>query len=141
MAHLKSFRELIAWQKAMDLADLVYTLTEPFPTREHFGLAYQLRKSAVSIPSNIAEGTRRKTLVYLNHLEISLGSHAELDTQCELATRRKYIKPEDRLRLQSQIDEVGRIIHGLERSVERCIRSAATLVAALVPDQTNPRPN
>jgi len=118
MAHLKSFRELIAWQKAMDLADLVYTLTEPFPTREHFGLAYQLRKSAVSIPSNIAEGTRRKTLVYLNHLEISLGSHAELDTQCDLATRRKYIKPGDRLRLQSQIDEVGRIIHGLERSVE-----------------------
>ena len=118
MAHLKSFRELIAWQKAMDLADLVYTLTEPFPTREHFGLAYQLRKSAVSIPSNIAEGTRRKTLVYLNHLEISLGSHAELDTQCELATRRKYIKPGDRLRLQSQIDEAGRIIHGPERSVE-----------------------
>ena len=118
MPQLKSFRELIAWQKAMDLADLIYELTEPFPQREHFGLAYQLRKSAVSIPSNIAEGTRRKTLVYLNHLEISLGSHAELDTQCELATRRKYIKPGERLRLQSQIDEVGRIIHGLERSVE-----------------------
>ena len=115
---IRSYRDLLVWQKAMDLADLVYTLTEPFPTREHFGLAYQLRKSAVSIPSNIAEGTRRKTLVYLNHLEISLGSHAELDTQCDLATRRKYIKPGDRLRLQSQIDEVGRIIHGLERSVE-----------------------
>jgi four helix bundle protein len=117
MAQLKSFRELIAWQKAMDLADLVYELTEPFPTREHFGLAYQLRKSAVSIPSNIAEGTRRKTPGYLNHLVISLGSHAELDTQCEIATRRRYVKPGDRARLQSQVDEVGRIIHGLARSL------------------------
>jgi len=117
MAQLKSFRELTAWQKAMDLADLVYELTEPFPTREHFGLAYQLRKSAVSVPSNIAEGTRRKTPAYVNHLEISLGSHAELDTQCELATRRRYIKSEDRLRLQTQIDEVGRVINGLARSL------------------------
>jgi four helix bundle protein len=117
MAQLKNFRELIAWQKAMDLADLVYELTEPFPRREHLGLAYQLRKSAVSIPSNVAEGTRHKTPEYLNHLVISLGSHAELDTQCELATRRRYIKPVDRLRLQAQIDEVGRIIHGLARSL------------------------
>jgi four helix bundle protein len=119
MAQLKSFRELIAWQKAMDLADLVYELTEPFPRREHFGLAYQLRKSAVSIPSNVAEGTRHKIPGYRNHLVISLGSHAELDTQCEIATRRSYVKPGDRIRLQSHIDEVGRIIHGLARSLDQ----------------------
>jgi four helix bundle protein len=118
MPHLKSFRELIAWQKAMDLADLIYDLTEPFPKREHYGLAQQLRKSAVSIPSNIAEGTRHKTPSYVHHLVISLGSHAELDTQCELATRRSYIAPADRLKLQSQIDEVGRIVHGLARSLD-----------------------
>jgi four helix bundle protein len=112
MASITSFRDLIAWQKAMDLADLVYDLTEPFPTREHFGLAYQLRKSAVSIPSNVAEGSRHKTPGYAHHLVISLGSHAELDTQCELATRRRYIKLQDRLRLQAQIDEVGRVING-----------------------------
>jgi four helix bundle protein len=118
MPQLKSFRELIAWQKAMDLANLIYDLTEPFPKREHFGLAHQLRKSAVSIPSNIAEGTRRKTPGYVNHLVISLGSHAELDTQCEVATRRRYISPGDRIKLQSEIDEVGRIIHGLKRSLD-----------------------
>jgi len=118
MPQLKSFRELIAWQKAMDLADLIYDLTEPFPKREHFGLAYQMRKSAVSIPSNVAEGTRRKTPGYVNHLVISLGSHAELDTQCEVATRRRYISQGDRERLQLAIDETGRIIHGLKRSLD-----------------------
>jgi four helix bundle protein len=90
MPKIQSFRDLIAWQKAMELADMIYDVTERFPAREHFGLAYQLRKSAVSIPSNIAEGSRRKTPGYLNHLVIALGSHAELDTQCELATRRRF---------------------------------------------------
>jgi hypothetical protein len=66
MPKLKSFRELIAWQKAMNLVDLVYELTERFPRREHFGLAHQLRKSAVSIPSNIAEGTRHRTPGYVH---------------------------------------------------------------------------
>jgi four helix bundle protein len=91
MSKIQSYRDLIAWQKAMDLADLIYTVTEPFPKREWFGLAYQMRKSAVSVPSNIAEGNRRRIPSYVNHLEISLGSHGELDTQCELATRRKLI--------------------------------------------------
>jgi four helix bundle protein len=93
MPKINSFRDLVAWQKAMDLADMVYDLTENFPPREHFGLAYQLRKSAVSIPSSIAEGSRRKTAGYVNHLVIALGSHAELDTQCELATRRHFHRP------------------------------------------------
>ena len=76
MPKITSFRDLIAWQKAMDLADMVYDLTENFPARERFGLAYQIRKSAVSMPSNIAEGSRRKTPGYVNHLVIALGSHA-----------------------------------------------------------------
>ena len=117
MPRIQSFRDLIAWQKSMDLADMVYDLTELFPPREHFGLAYQLRKSAVSIPSNIAEGSRRKTPGYLHHLAIALGSHAELDTQCELATRRRFIDVADRQRLEDLIAEVGRITHGLARSL------------------------
>jgi len=117
MPQITSFRDLIAWQKAMDLAELVYDLTGPFPGREHFGLAYQLRKSAVSIPSNVAEGTRHKTPGYKHHLVISLGSHAEFDTHCELATRRRYIKAEDRLRLQRQMEKVGRVINGLAGSL------------------------
>jgi four helix bundle protein len=118
MARLHNFRDLIAWRKSMDLVDLVYELTERFPRREHFGLAHQLRKSAVSIPSNIAEGTRLRTPGYVNHLVIGLGSHADLDTQCEIATRRSFIKPGDRAKLQRDIDEVGRIMHGLVRSLD-----------------------
>jgi four helix bundle protein len=77
MAPILSFRDLIAWQKAMLLAELIYDVTDRFPHRERFGLALQMRKSAVSIPSNIAEGHRRRTPGYVHHLEIALGSHGE----------------------------------------------------------------
>jgi len=78
MGKILSFRDLIAWQKAMDLADAVYDATEDFPPRERFGLAYQMRKAAVSIPSNIAEGHRRRSPSYIHFLEIALGSHGDL---------------------------------------------------------------
>jgi four helix bundle protein len=77
-----------------------------------------MRKSAVSIPSNIAEGSRRKTPGYVHHLVIALGSHAELDTQCELASRRRFITAEQRHRLEGLIAEVGRVTHGLARSLD-----------------------
>jgi four helix bundle protein len=118
MPKIQSFRDLIAWQKSMELADTIYDLTEKFPPREHFGLAYQLRKSAVSIPSNIAEGSRRRTPGYVHHLVIALGSHAELDTQCEIATRRRFINADDRRRVENLIAEVGRVTHGLVRSLD-----------------------
>ena len=86
---------------------MVYDVTETFPARERFGLAYQLRKSAVSIPSNIAEGSRRKTPGYVHHLVIALGSHAELDTQCELASRRRFVTGEHKTRL----DPIPRSAH------------------------------
>jgi four helix bundle protein len=113
-----SFRDLLAWQKAMDLADVVYQLTEAFPGREWFGLAHQMRKSSVSIPSNIAEGHRRRTPGYLHHLEIALGSHGQLDTQCELAFRRHFIGDEHRAGLETLVAEVGRLTHGLARSLD-----------------------
>jgi four helix bundle protein len=118
MSNITSFRDLIAWQKAMDLAVQIYALTEDFPKREWFGLAYEMRKSAVSIPSNIAEGNRRKTPGYINHLFIALGSHGELDTQCELATRRKFIRADQQAALESLLAEVGRVTHGLLRSLD-----------------------
>src|SRR3954463_8446801 len=118
MTKLQSFRDLIAWQKSMELANMIYDLTEQFPTREHFGLAYQLRKAGVSVPSNIAEGSRRKTAGYVHHLTIALGSHAELDTQCELASRRRFIAAAERQRVEDLIAEVGRITHGLLGSLD-----------------------
>lgn len=127
MSQIKSFRDLIAWQKAMDLADTVYAVTEQFPPRERFGLAHQMRKAAVSIPSNIAEGHRHRRPSYAHFLTIALGSHGELDTQCELATRRNFIAEDDRRRLCDLLGEVGRLTHGLLRSLE-----------ARTQDQTNP---
>jgi len=118
MQPILSFRDLIAWQKAMELADRIYDVTEKFPSREWFGLSFQLRKSAVSIPSNIAEGHRLRKGSYAHHLKIALGSHAELDTQCEIATRRNYIRADVRPELEALIAEVGRITHGLLRSVD-----------------------
>lgn len=118
MCNVKSYRDLVAWQRAMDLADLVYDLTEDFPFRERLGLAYQMRKSAVSVPSNIAEGQRRRTPGYLHHLEIALGSHGELDTQCQLAFRRAFIALSRRIQLEDLIADVGRLMHGLARSLD-----------------------
>src|SRR6059058_4182650 len=118
MPKITSFRDLIAWQKAMDLADKIYDVTDPFPPRERFGLAFQMRKSAVSIPSNIAEGNRLRTPGYVNHVIIALGSHGELDTQCEIATRRKFIRPVDRDDLLQLLAEVGRLMNGLGRSLD-----------------------
>src|SRR5262249_12119194 len=95
MSSIVSFRDLIVWQQAMDLADLVYDMTEKFPADERFGLTYQMRKAAVSVPSNIAEGTRHRLAGYTNRVIISLGEHAELETQALLAERRKFIRPVD----------------------------------------------
>jgi len=118
MSQITSFRDLVAWQKAMDLADLAYTLTARFPAEERFGLSYQMRKAAVSIPSNIAEGHRRRTPGYIHHVEIALGSHGELHTQSILAYRRRFIGEADRVRLESLLAQVGRLTHGLLRSLE-----------------------
>jgi four helix bundle protein len=101
------------------LADLVYEITEEFPRREWFGLSQQMRKAAVSVPSNIAEGNRHGTAGYVYHLVIALGSHAELDTQCELATRRRFITPNTRDRVEALLGDVGRLTHGLARSLNR----------------------
>jgi four helix bundle protein len=118
MSDITSFRDLVAWQKAIDLADMIYDITERFPNRERFGLAYQMRKAAVSVPSNIAEGSRRRRPGYVHHVKIALGSHGELDTQCELATRRKFISATDVPRVQSLLGDVGRLTHGLLRSLD-----------------------
>ena len=118
MSEIISFRDLVAWQRAMDLADLAYDVTDDFPARENLGLAFQIRKSAVSIPSNIAVGNRRRTPGYLYHLEIALGSQAELETQCELAFRRHFVAGSRRRHLEELIAEVGRVTHGLARSLD-----------------------
>ena len=92
---VNSFRDLRVWQAGMDLVELVYRLTESFPTTENYGLTRQLRRCAVSVPSNIAEGhTREHTKEYLHHISMAQASLAELETQLEIAGRLKYLSQE-----------------------------------------------
>jgi four helix bundle protein len=113
MVKVTSYRDLIAWQKAMLLAELVYRLTEDFPSRERFGLAFEARRSAVSIPSNISEGHSQGRRAYLRHLVIAIGSHSELSTQSELSFRLEYIIGDNRRKLETLLAEVGRLTQGL----------------------------
>jgi four helix bundle protein len=77
----------LAWQKAMELVELVYRMTSDFPLSERFGLTMQMRKAAVSVPSNIAEGSRHRLPGYISRVTIALGEHAELETQTVVAER------------------------------------------------------
>jgi four helix bundle protein len=118
MGEIKTFKDLIAWQKSMLLAQDVYSASALMPDTERFGLTSQMRRSAVPIPSNIAEGyARQSTDEYLRFLRIARGSLAELTTQLELATRLKFIQPSPVL--TSLLSETDRVLQGLIRSLER----------------------
>jgi len=117
---IKSFADLTVWQRAMDLAVEVYGLTDNFPKREMFVLSYQIRKACVSIPSNIAEGfCRGYTAVYINHLNVALGSEGELFTQLELARRLGFANGAALDNCLDRLSEVGKMLHGLIGAVER----------------------
>jgi four helix bundle protein len=122
-ATVKRYDELIAWQKAMDLAQTVYAVTSHFPREETYGLSAQMRKSAVSIPSNIAEGQgRRTTGEFLQHLSIAHGSLRELETQTVLAGRLGILDGNRLEELVGLCAEVGRLINGLSNSLGRKAR-------------------
>ncbi len=89
---IKSFRDLVVWQKAMDLVELIYSITKQFPSDERYALTSQLRRASVSVPSNIAEGYgRHSTLDYIRFLQIALGSLNEVQTQLELGCRLGFV--------------------------------------------------
>ncbi|CAN5662392.1 four helix bundle protein [soil metagenome] len=95
MGNILSYRDLRVWQAGMDLVEEVYRLTARYPDRELYGLTSQMRRSAVSIPSNIAEGhSRENTKEYLYHISVAQGSLAELQTQIEIAGRLGYLPQE-----------------------------------------------
>lgn len=95
----------------MDLVEVVYRLTERFPSVEQWGLVSQMRRAAISVPSNIAEGYgRQATGEYRHHLSIARGSLLELETQILLSQRLKYLKPEDADSALKEIDEISRML-------------------------------
>lgn len=118
MTEIRTFRDLIAWQRAMQLARSLYAATMHMPDAERFGLTSQMRRAAVSIPSNIAEGyARQSTDEYIRYLRISRGSLAELSTQVELAATLQYLRPPpDLIELLAETD---RVLQGLIRSLDR----------------------
>jgi four helix bundle protein len=114
-----SYKDLIAWQKGMELVAAIYDATQSFPTQEQFGLVSQLRRAAVSVPSNIAEGkahySNRDFVRFLRHAR---GSLAEIETQILIVRQRQYLPAAIVTTLTQQLDELGRILSGLIKSLK-----------------------
>lgn len=118
MSSIKSYKELIVWQKSMVFVESVYSMTATFPAEEIYGLTSQIRRAAVSIPSNIAEGSYRSTKKdYVHFLRTALGSAAEIETQIEIALRIKYISKNIYEELSSILAEVMKMLNGMVRKL------------------------
>lgn len=115
---IHSYRDLEVWQKSMDLVEMCYRVTHNFPKNEVYGLTSQLRRAAISVPANIAEGRQRQhRKEFMQHLSIAYGSLAELETHLELAQRLNYL---ERFQMDDALDmtnRIGRMINGLKRSL------------------------
>ena len=111
-------KDLEVWKKSMDLVESIYTLTQRFPEAEKFGLTSQMRRSAVSIPSNIAEGAARKgDKEFLHFLPIALGSLSELETQYLIATRLEFIIKQESFELQ--LLQVKKLLLGFRNYLDK----------------------
>ena len=115
---MQGHKDLEVWQKAMDLVIAIYKLAASFPRKEVYGLASQMQRAAVSIPSNIAEGHGLKqTQAYLRHLAIANGSLTEPETQLEITDRLGYLTSENRPLIE-KAHEIGRMLAGLRKSLQ-----------------------
>ena len=115
MSEIKSYQDLIVWQKAMDLVVLVYQATRLFPKEELYGLTSKVRRAVVSIPSNLAEGHARKSRAeFLNFVSIAQGSRAEVETQIMIAVRLSYIHQTKAQPMQHLLLEIGKMLNTLK---------------------------
>src|SRR6266545_6399370 len=122
---VRSYRDLLVWQQAMDLAQALYRATKGFPSEERYGLVAQLRRAAVSVASNIAEGHARSLGDYIRHLLVSSGSLTEIETQFVLGERLGFLPPEQVESLLQACDQIGRMLGGLRKSLRaRRVRGA-----------------
>ncbi len=112
---VKSYQDLIVWQKSMELVERIYRMTKVFPKEELYGLTSQIRRAAVSIPSNIAEGQARKsTAEFRNFLSIAQGSRAEVETQTLIAQRLGYVTSQQIQEIMNLLDEISRMPNTLQ---------------------------
>ena len=120
---IRSYRDLIVWHKAMDLCEMVYGLVGKLPVEERYVLSGQMRRSSVSIPSNIAEGRARQGKKEFPHfLSIAQGSIAELETQVLLAVRMKFFGNEDAQKALDLADEVSKMLKSLKNRLTNQLR-------------------
>jgi four helix bundle protein len=118
MLNPRPHKKLIVWQKAIELVTKIYKITDNFPKKEEFGLMAQLRRAAVSVPSNIAEGlTRKSSKDKLHFLNIAQASLSEIDTQVEIGKRLSYIDEQTYQSVESDLMEIQMLLSGLSRSI------------------------
>lgn len=117
---MKDHKDLIVWQKSMELTRIIYTLTKRFPQGEIFGLTNQIRRAVVSIPSNIAEGFGRNSdEQFIHFLKIAKGSAAELETQLLISRDLSYLTAKDAKSTLALYDEIARMLGALIRNIEK----------------------
>jgi four helix bundle protein len=120
MSKISSFRDLLVWQKAMALAERVYQFSKELPRDDQLVLGHQIRKSCISVPSNIAEGFgRHSTPEYIHHLRFSKGSINEVQTQVELARRFGLGREAETATIITDAEEIGRMLNGLVQALRR----------------------
>jgi len=116
---IKSYKDLLVWKRSVDLATKIYSITEEFPKAEIYGIISQMRRSAVSIPSNIAEGRNRGTRKdFAQFLRIALGSTAELETQTEISKNLKFINELEYSQITSETSEIGMMLRAIIRKLD-----------------------
>ena len=116
---INNYRDLRVWQGGMDLVVMVYEISEKFPSKEIYGLTSQIRRAAVSVPSNIAEGhTRESTKEYLHHLSIAQASLAEVETQIEIAFRLKYCTQDELDKIMTLSISLGKQLYSLRNALK-----------------------
>lgn len=117
MTIMKGYQDLLIWQVGMDLVEKIYRLSDGFPPHERFGLTSQMRRAVVSIPSNIAEGYRRKTDAdFLQFLHITFGSASEIETQTLIALRLNYYSKEEYDQFDQMLAKFFRLLTGFIQS-------------------------
>ena len=115
---MQSYKELLVWQKSVKLVSAIYILTEKFPKNEIFGLTSQMRRAAISIPANLAEGyTRKHRPEYAQFVKIAFGSGAELETHLLIACNLKFVNKTDTAEAERLLDEVMRMLNKLSTSL------------------------
>ncbi len=118
MSSIKSYQDLIVWQKAMDLAEKIYSVTALFPKDQIYGISAQMRQACISVPANIAEGQARNgRKEFIQFLGIAYGSLSELETFLILSTRFGYLKKAEQEGLLNNCREIGKMLNGLLRSL------------------------